>query len=31
MRHWDDDYLEVFVDEDFSGGDHQYNHRVLAD
>ena len=29
-RYWDDDCLEVFVDEDFSGGDHQYNHNAFA-
>jgi len=30
VRYWDDDCLEVFVDEDFSGGDHQYNHNAFA-
>ncbi len=29
-RYWDDDCLEVFVDEDYSGGDHQYNHNAFA-
>ena len=27
---WDDDCLEVFVDEDNSGGNHQYNHSAFA-
>ena len=26
----DDDTLEIFIDEDFSGGDHQYNHNAFA-
>ena len=30
LQYWDDDCLEVFVDEDFSGGDHQYNHNAFA-
>ncbi|HSN71923.1 MAG TPA: sugar-binding protein [Steroidobacteraceae bacterium] len=30
VQYWDDDCLEVFVDEDFSGGDHQYNHNAFA-
>jgi hypothetical protein len=29
-NYWDDDCLEIFVDEDFSGGDHQYNHNAFA-
>lgn len=29
-QYWDDDCLEIFLDEDFSGGDHQYNHNALA-
>ena len=29
-QYWDDDTLEVFLDEDFSGGDHQYNHNAFA-
>ncbi|TWX52607.1 sugar-binding protein [Colwellia hornerae] len=29
-QYWDDDCLEIFIDEDFSGGDHQYNHNALA-
>lgn len=27
---WDDDCLEIFIDEDASGGDHQYNHSAFA-
>ena len=30
VQYWDDDCLEVFLDEDFSGGDHQYNHNAFA-
>ncbi|MCU0975109.1 MAG: CBM9 family sugar-binding protein [Steroidobacteraceae bacterium] len=30
VRYWDDDCLEIFVDEDFSGGDHQYSHNAFA-
>jgi hypothetical protein len=30
VRYWDDDCLEIFVDEDHSGGDHQYNHNAFA-
>lgn len=29
-RYWDDDCLEVFVDEDASGGDHQFNFNAFA-
>ena len=29
-QYWDDDCLEIFLDEDFSGGDHQYNHNAFA-
>jgi hypothetical protein len=29
-QYWDDDCLEIFIDEDFSGGDHQYNHNAFA-
>ncbi|RCW91449.1 sugar-binding protein [Winogradskyella arenosi] len=29
-RWWDDDCLEIFVDEDNSGGEHQYNHNAFA-
>lgn len=27
---WDDDCLEVFIDEDAAGGDHQYNYSAFA-
>ena len=30
VQYWDDDCLEVFLDEDFSDGDHQYNHNAFA-
>jgi hypothetical protein len=30
VQYWDDDCLEIFVDEDFSGGDHQYSHNAFA-
>jgi len=30
VQYWDDDCLEIFVDEDFSGGDHQYTHNAFA-
>ena len=30
VQDWDDDCLEVFIDEDFSGGNHQYNHNAFA-
>ena len=29
-RYWDDDCVEVFVDADNSGGEHQYNHNAFA-
>lgn len=29
-RYWDDDCLEVFIDVDASGGDHQYNYNAFA-
>ena len=29
-RYWDDDSMEVFIDEDQSGGEHQYNHNAFA-
>lgn len=29
-HYWDDDCLEIFIDEDASGGDHQYNHNAFA-
>lgn len=30
LQYWDDDCLEIFIDEDHSGGDHQYNHNAFA-
>ena len=30
VQYWDDDCVEIFVDEDYSGGDHQYNHNAFA-
>lgn len=30
VQYWDDDTLEIFLDEDFSGGEHQYNHNAFA-
>jgi hypothetical protein len=30
VQYWDDDCLEIFLDEDFSGGEHQYNHNAFA-
>jgi hypothetical protein len=30
QQYWDDDCLEIFVDEDYSGGDHQFNHNAFA-
>ncbi|TQV70975.1 sugar-binding protein [Aliikangiella marina] len=29
-QYWDDDCLEVFIDEDASGGDHLYNYNAFA-
>lgn len=29
-RYWDDDMLEIFIDEDASGGDHLYNFNAFA-
>ncbi|MEO1514596.1 MAG: sugar-binding protein [Bacteroidota bacterium] len=29
-RYWDDDCLEIFLDEDHSGGNHQYSHQAFA-
>jgi hypothetical protein len=29
-QYWDDDCLEIFIDENHSGGDHQYNHNAFA-
>ena len=30
MQYWDDDCLEIFIDEDHSGGNHQYTHNAFA-
>lgn len=30
FHYWDDDCLEVFIDEDASKGDHQYNYNAFA-
>ena len=30
VKWWDDDCLEIFIDEDNSGGEHQYNHNAFA-
>ncbi len=30
VQYWDDDCLEIFIDEDYSGGEHQYNHNAFA-
>lgn len=30
VKYWDDDSLEVFIDSDASGGNHQYNHSAFA-
>jgi hypothetical protein len=30
VKYWDDDCLEVFIDSDASGGNHQYNHSAFA-
>ncbi len=29
-HYWDDETLEIFIDEDASGGNHQYNHSAFA-
>lgn len=29
-RYWDDDCLEIFIDENRSGGNHQYTHNAFA-
>lgn len=29
-RWWDEDCMEIFIDEDNSGGDHQFNHNAFA-
>jgi hypothetical protein len=30
VKYWDDDCLEIFVDENASGGNHQYNYNAFA-
>lgn len=30
LRYWDDDCLEIFIDEDASGGNHQYDYNAFA-
>ena len=30
VQYWDDDCVEIFIDEDYSGGNHQYNHNAFA-
>jgi hypothetical protein len=30
VQYWDDDCLEIFIDEDFSGGEHHFNHHAFA-
>lgn len=30
VKYWDDDCLEIFIDADASGGDHQYNYNAFA-
>jgi Carbohydrate family 9 binding domain-like len=30
FHYWDDDCLEIFLDEDASGGEHQYNYNAFA-
>ncbi len=30
VQYWDDDCLEIFLDEDHSGGNHQFNHNAFA-
>ncbi|MEM7431888.1 MAG: sugar-binding protein [Pseudomonadota bacterium] len=30
VQYWDDDSFEIFLDEDYSGGDHQYSHNAFA-
>ena len=30
LQYWDDDCLEIFIDEDHSGGDHPHNHNAFA-
>ncbi|MCQ8879310.1 CBM9 family sugar-binding protein [Pseudoalteromonas shioyasakiensis] len=30
VKYWDDDALEIFIDSDASGGNHQFNHTAFA-
>ena len=30
VKYWDDDCMEIFIDADHSGGNHQYNHNAFA-
>lgn len=30
LKYWDDDCLEIFIDEDASGGNHQFNYNAFA-
>ena len=30
VQYWDDDCLEIFLDEDYSGGEHKFNHNAFA-
>ncbi|MBE0456415.1 CBM9 family sugar-binding protein [Pseudoalteromonas prydzensis] len=30
IKYWDDDALEIFIDSDASGGNHQFNHTAFA-
>lgn len=30
VQYWDDDCLEIFLDEDHSGGEHRFNHNAFA-
>jgi len=30
VQYWDDDCLEIFLDEDYSGGEHQFDHNAFA-
>ncbi len=30
VQYWDDDCLEIFIDEDYSGGEHQFSHNAFA-
>ncbi len=30
VQYWDDDCVEIFLDEDYSGGEHHFNHNAFA-